>query len=163
MVLRNIFTRMWGTAFMSNDLKQFLLSNGVACSGTTPYNPQGNGQAERLNGTLWKTIRLFLRARELDNVYWEQVLPSALHSIRSLLCTATNATPHERFFNHPRRTANGESLPVWLMEPGPILMKNCNKRWKYDADIEEVELLEANPSYSYVRLQDGRETTCQTD
>ena len=28
---------------------------------------------------------------------WESVLAEALHSIRSLLCTTTNATPHERF------------------------------------------------------------------
>ncbi|KAJ0181861.1 hypothetical protein K1T71_002583 [Dendrolimus kikuchii] len=118
-----------------------------------------NGQIERLNGTLWRTIKLYLRSRDLDTVHWEEVLPSALHSIRSLLCTSTNATPHESFFNHPRRTANGGSLPTWLPEPGPILMENNNKRSKYDADVEEVELLEANPSHSYIRLADGRETT----
>jgi len=28
---------------------------------------------------------------------WETVLLDALHAMRSLLCTATNATPHELF------------------------------------------------------------------
>ncbi|XP_059059911.1 uncharacterized protein LOC131853113 [Achroia grisella] len=70
---------------------------------TTPYNPEGNGQVERLNGTLWRTIQLSLRSKNLDIRYGEDVLPLALHSIRSLLCTATNATPHEMFC-FPRRS-----------------------------------------------------------
>ncbi|KRX40031.1 Retrovirus-related Pol polyprotein from transposon gypsy [Trichinella murrelli] len=35
---------------------------------------------------------------------WEEVIGIALHSIRTLLSTATNATPHERLFGYPRRT-----------------------------------------------------------
>ncbi|GFX08284.1 pro-Pol polyprotein [Trichonephila clavipes] len=60
---------------------------------------------------------------------WEGVIQTALHSIRSLLCTATNATPHERMFSHPRRSHNG------------------------------LELIEPNPDYAHVKLGDGRETT----
>ncbi|XP_041989092.1 uncharacterized protein LOC121740463 [Aricia agestis] len=148
-----------GAAFMSKELRDFLVMNGVACSRSTPYNPQGNGQVERLNGTLWKTIRLILKSKQMDIGHWEHVLPNALHSIRSLLCTSTNMTPHERFFKHPRRSANGESLPTWLLNPGPVLKKNYTKHSKYDPDVEEVELIEANPQYSYVRLADGREAT----
>ncbi|GFX57537.1 putative retrovirus-related pol polyprotein from transposon opus [Trichonephila clavipes] len=54
---------------------------------------------------------------------WEGVIQTALHSIRSLFCTATNATPHERMFSHPRRPHNGCSIPTWLTKPGPVLMK----------------------------------------
>ena len=36
-------------SFMSSELKQFLQSRGVACSRTTPYNPEGNRQVERYN------------------------------------------------------------------------------------------------------------------
>lgn len=148
-----------GTAFISNELRNYLITNGIACSRTTPYNPQGNGQVERLNGTLWKTIKLCLKTRNLETASWEQVLPFALHSIRSLLCTATNATPHELFFRHTRRTVNGESMPTWLLESGPILMRKNHRTSKYDPEVEEVELLEGNPLYSHVRLPDGRETT----
>lgn len=151
-----------GAAFMSAELKSFLSSQGVATSRTTPYNPRGNGQCERYNGIIWKTVMLALRSRHMRTEYWEEILDIALHSIRSLLCTATNATPHERMFNHPRRSCNGTSLPTWLTKAGPVLMKNMNRKSKYDPLVEEVELLEANDEYAHVRLPDGRETTVST-
>ena len=49
-----------GSGFMSSELKNFLLQKGISTSGTTGYNPAGNGQIERLNGTLWKAIILAL-------------------------------------------------------------------------------------------------------
>eukprot|EP00096_Caligus_rogercresseyi_P012477 TRINITY_DN5230_c0_g1_i8.p2 TRINITY_DN5230_c0_g1~~TRINITY_DN5230_c0_g1_i8.p2 ORF type:complete len:109 (+),score=7.52 TRINITY_DN5230_c0_g1_i8:2063-2389(+) len=44
-----------------------------------------------------------------------------MNSIRSLLCTSTNSTPHERFFQFQRRSSHGNSLPSWLMNPGPVM------------------------------------------
>ena len=43
---------------------------------------------------------------------WERVLPDALHSTRSLLCTATNATLHERLFNFQRQSGN-QTIPLF--------------------------------------------------
>ncbi|GFW69689.1 retrovirus-related Pol polyprotein from transposon opus [Trichonephila clavipes] len=103
-----------GSSFMSHELKSFLTSQGIATSRTTPYNPAGNGQVERYNGIIWKTIQLALRSNRMKTEQWEGVIQTALHSIRSLLCTATNATPHERMFSHPRRSHNGCSIPTWL-------------------------------------------------
>ena len=60
-------------------------------------------------------------------------------------CTATNCTPHECFFNYQRRSACGESIPSWLAEPGPVLMKRNVRHSKYESLTDEVELLEANP------------------
>lgn len=148
-----------GASFMSEELRKFLIPLGVACSRTTPYNPQGNGQVERLNGTLWRSVQLSLRSKNLPTESWQLVLSTALHSIRSLLCTSTNTTPHERMFNHPRRSPNGDSLPSWLMTPGPVLLKKNVRNSKYDNIVERVQLIEANPAYSHVQLPDGRETT----
>ena len=148
-----------GTAFMSKEVKDFLHKKGVATSRTTPYNPQGNGQVERLNGTLWRTIQLCLKSQGLPINNWEQVLPQALHSIRSLLCTATNTTPHDRLFKYHRKSETGTSLPEWLTTPGTVLMKRNVQHSKYEPLVEEVELIETNPRYAHVKLADGRETT----
>lgn len=146
-----------GSSFMSEEIQTFLRNCNIATSRTTPYNPQGNGQVEKLNGTLWRTIQLSLRSKNLPIENWEQVLKPSLHCVRSLLCTSINATPHEKLFNFPRRTPVGESLPSWLI-PGPILLKKF-VRSKTDPYVEEAELIHSNPSYSYVRRRNGQEST----
>ena len=112
-----------GSSFMSTELKQYLRNNGIAASRTTPYNPQCNGQTERYNGIIMKTIELALRTRQLPTKLWERVIPDALHSIRSLISTTTNETPHERLFSYQRRSTTGYSVPFWLSQPGPVLLK----------------------------------------
>lgn len=90
---------------------------------------------------------------------WESILPEALHAIRSLLCTATNCTPHERMFGYQRRSASGHSLPTWLQTPGKVYLRKFVKQSKYDPSVVEVELIAANPQYAHIRYQDGRESS----
>ena len=90
---------------------------------------------------------------------WESILPKALHSVRSLLCTATNQTPHERFFRHPRRSATGQALPTWLMTADKVLLRRTNRTSKYEPLVDEVELVHVTPTYAKVRLPSGREPT----
>ena len=59
-----------GTAFMSEELKRFLHSRGIATSQTTAFNPQGNGQVERYNGIVWQTVSLALRSKNISIVKW---------------------------------------------------------------------------------------------
>ena len=144
---------------MSEEVKSYLHNKGVATSRTTAYNPQGNGQIERYNGIIWKAITLALKSRNLPTSLWEVVLSDALHSIRSLLCTATNETPHERMFNYQRRSVNGHSIPSWLTASSKVLLKRHARQSKYEPLVDEVELLEVNPNYAHVRYENGRETT----
>ena len=102
------------TDFLSLDTKTYLQKKGIATSKTSRHNPRGNGQVEKLNGTLWKAILVTLHSRNMKASQWEDILPDALHSIRSLLCTSTNMTPHERLFNFPRKSTSGHSIPTWL-------------------------------------------------
>ena len=146
-----------GSSFLCQDLKDFLHSHQIATSNSSPYNPRGNGQVERYNGVLWKAISVQLEERGLSENHWEKFLPDALHSIRSLLCTATNCTPHERFFSFNRKTCNGTTLPTWLTTPGPILLKRHARKSKYEPLVEEAELIDANSNYGRVKLQNGIE------
>ena len=86
------------TAFISQELLSYLQTRGVVCSRTSVYNAPGNGQFERYNGIIWLAIKSALKSGCLDICHWQLVLPDALYSVRSLLCTATNETPHERMF-----------------------------------------------------------------
>ena len=81
-----------GSSFISQELKMFLNSRGISSSRSTPYNPTGNSQVERYNGIIWSAVNLALANKDLPVKFWESVLPDALHSIRSLLCTPTNST-----------------------------------------------------------------------
>lgn len=61
--------------------------------------------------------------------------------------------------NYSRKSSTEESVPIWLLQPGPILVKKHVRNSKFEPLVEEAELLESNPHYSHVRLEDGRETT----
>ncbi|XP_064109531.1 uncharacterized protein LOC135217506 [Macrobrachium nipponense] len=151
-----------GPSFMSQELKMYLSQKGVATSKTTPYHPMGNGQVERYNGIIWKSILLILETRNLKTQHWEIVLPEVLHSVRSLLCTATNETPHERFFRFQRRSSLGNTLPSWLLTPGTVLLRRHVRSSKHEPLTDQVQLMNANPMYANVKYPDGRESTVST-
>jgi transposase InsO family protein len=148
-----------GSSFLSHEIRQFLTSRGISCSRTTPYNPEGNGQVEKGNHTIWRATTLALRSKGLPQSCWQEVLPDVLHSVRTLLCTATNCTPHERMFNFHRKSGTGTSLPTWLSNPGIVLLRRFVRHSKQEPLVDEVELLEANPQYAFIRYPDGREST----
>jgi len=144
-----------GSGFLSSSMRRYLNEMGINISTTTPYHPQGNGQCERLNNTIWKTVRLLMHWHKLDISNWEEMLPTALHSIRSLLNTSTNCTPLERIFNYQRRPGpiGSKVLPSWLISPGPVLLRNFKRSNKNDESVKKVELLEANPHHALIKDQ----------
>ena len=124
--------------FTSSELSSYFLRRGIACSRTSAYNARGNGQCERYNGIIWTAVRLALKSRKLDTRQWELVLADALHSIRFLLCTATNQTPHERLFNYQRKSSFGTSVPTWLDGQGPVFLKRHVRTSKYDPVVDQA-------------------------
>ena len=146
------------TDFLSEETTNYLNKKGIATSKTSRYHPEGNGQVEKLNGTIWKAIQVTLHSRNMKPYHWENVLPDTLHSIRSLLCTTTNTTPHDRLFKYNRKSTYGTSIPSWA-KPGPIYVRNHTKSSKNDPPVTSATLLEINPQYAHVRLPSGIETT----
>ena len=65
----------------------------IATNRTLACNPRGNGQCEKYNHIIWHAVLPALKNRNLVVSEWESVLSQVLHSICSLLCTATNVTP----------------------------------------------------------------------
>ena len=120
------------SAFMNAEFKRYLFDKGIASSRTTSYNPAGNGQVEGLNQILWQTIKLGLKTHKLPLQHWQELLSDALHSVRSLLCNATNQTPHKQIFNFQRSSTSGSSIPSWLATPGPVLITRHVRSSKFD-------------------------------
>jgi len=147
------------TSLISSELRTHLLELGIGYSNCSGYNPRGNGQVERYNGTVWKAIQCALKSRSLNENRWEDVIDIAVHSIRTLVCTSTNQTPHERLFNYQRRTATGHTLPTWLLHRGNVLLKRHVRKSKYDPLVDEVELIDVTPTYAHVKHPSGLEQT----
>jgi hypothetical protein len=91
-------------------------------------------------------VRLALESKQLPVEAWELVLPDALHSIRSLLCTSTNETPHERFFSFTRKSSSGNSIPSWMTSSEKALLRKHARNSKHDPLVELVELVNVNPT-----------------
>ena len=150
-----------GSSFMSSELKMYLTQKGIATSKTTPYHSTGNAQCERFNQTIWNSIALHLESNKISLKSWNLAIPNALHAIRSLLSTAINTTPHERFFSFQRRSMNGSSLPDWLMSPGKVYLRKF-VRDKTEDLVDEVDLIDSNLHYATVKYSDGKESTVST-
>ncbi len=152
-----------GAQLESAKLRSFLVNNGTIKTRTTPYSPQGNGQCERTNGTIMKSIRLALRTLSMDKSQWEQVLPLALASIRSLLCTATNETPHDCFIKFNRHSIVGSPLPNFLRENNTTVLHRQHITQKGDLPVEKVILRETlSPHFARVEFSNGRVDTVST-
>ena len=80
-----------GPQFMSREVCNFLMENDIAHTHSTPYHPQGNGQCERENATIWKAVQLALRSQKLPETHWESVLDSALYSMPPFTLVAFHA------------------------------------------------------------------------
>ena len=149
------------SSFMNRELKSYLVAHEITSILSTPYHPSSNGQCERCVQTVWHTIKLNLHEHSLPEEKWEDVLCESLHAIISLLCLATNDTPHKRIFKFNRRSMTGVSMPTWLLKEGPVYLRKFVQN-KGDPLCERVYLLDANPSYAHIRLSNGHESTVST-
>jgi hypothetical protein len=140
-----------GTSFIADILKEYLFKLGISSSHSTPYHPEGNSQCERYVGIIWKTIRLELAQQALRDSQWDMVINKALSSVRSLLCTATNTTPHERMFRHP--LPNRINTLKYIPNTKFMYMRNFVRN-KNEPLGTKVEILNRNHSYSEV-LRNG--------
>ena len=55
----------------------------------------------------------------------------------------------------------GKSLSSWLLQKGPVLLRRFVRN-KDEPLVDEVDLLDANPSFAHIRFPDGRESTVST-
>ena len=136
-----------GPQFVSSEYKDFLSENGIECKHTTPYWPQANGEVERQNRTILKSIR----ASTAGQKKWQEELWRFLLAYRTTAHAVTGVSPAELLMNRRLRTKMPEITTIntednvmrerdqRLKDKGK--MYGDYKRKAEETDIEEGDLV----------------------
>jgi transposase InsO family protein len=79
-----------GPQYTSHAFEEFCKKKNIKHVRTTPYNPSGNGVAERINRTLMST----LSKTALDPRLWDLHLHEVVYAHNASVSATTNETPH---------------------------------------------------------------------
>ena len=91
-----------GTNFEAQLMKELCQRLGIRRTRSSPFNPQGNGQAERTNRTLAERLAMDLEATDQSD--WDEKLSSALAALRTAPNSTTRETPFRLLFGFEART-----------------------------------------------------------
>lgn len=85
-----------GGEFCCKEFEEFCKKCGIARQKTTPYTPQQNGVAERMNKTLMERARSMLNGVGLGQEFWAEAVDTACYLInRSASSVLEDKTPQE--------------------------------------------------------------------
>ena len=85
-----------GPQFISTEFDQYLKQRKIIHGETSTYWPSANGEVERFNRTLMKTIKCAMT----ESKDWRKELQSFLLAHRTTLHSATNIAPADLFFQY---------------------------------------------------------------
>ena len=89
-----------GPPWNSNEIKQFMLENGIDHHPVTPHYPQANGLVENINKPIMKAIR----TPQVEHRHWHHALYEFLMLYRATPHSSTKFSPSQLLFNRPIRT-----------------------------------------------------------
>ena len=82
--------------FCSKEFEELCKKCGIAWQKTTPYTPQQNGVAERMNKTLMERARSMLSGAGLGQEFWAEAMETACYLVnKSPSSTLEDKTPQE--------------------------------------------------------------------
>jgi hypothetical protein len=85
-----------GREFCGNEFEEFCKKCGIVRQKTTPYTPQQNGVAERMNKMLMGKTRCILSGVELGQKFWAEAVSTACYLVnRSPSSTLDDKSPQE--------------------------------------------------------------------
>jgi len=70
-----------GGEFCSKEFQEFYKKCGITRQKTTPYTPQKNGVAERMNKMLMERARIMLNGVGLGQEFWVEVVETTCHLV----------------------------------------------------------------------------------
>ncbi|CAH2108821.1 unnamed protein product [Euphydryas editha] len=79
-----------GGEFKNEKIKKFCQDKGIVIQYTTPYSPQSNGVAERMNRTIYNRARTLLIETGLPKMLWGEAVRCAVYQINRCPSLAIN-------------------------------------------------------------------------
>ncbi|GMF31514.1 unnamed protein product [Phytophthora fragariaefolia] len=96
-----------GGEYVNKKFGDFFAAHGIVHQTSTPYTPQQNGLAERMNRTPVEMARSILYHRGMAREWWGKVLRTAVYVTNRVPNTARpQSTPHEVFTGHKPDLSN---------------------------------------------------------
>lgn len=87
-----------GTEFVNSTLKTFCKQHGIVHETTVGYSPEQNGIVERMNRTVFETVRLLLNSACAPYQLWAETMSYAIYVI-NIWIRADEKTPYEKFYS----------------------------------------------------------------
>lgn len=88
-----------GGEYVNNAFATFLLENGIVHQKSTPYSPQQNGLAERMNRTIIEKVRCMLIDANLMLRFWAEAVMTAVFIINNIPCKGNNDKSPEELWS----------------------------------------------------------------
>jgi hypothetical protein len=86
-----------GGEFCGNEFEEFCKKCGIARQKTTPYTPQQNGVAERMNRTLMEKARCMLSGAGIGQEFWAKAVGIACYLVNRSPSSALGDKLHKRY------------------------------------------------------------------
>lgn len=82
-----------GGEYLNNLLKDWLAENGIHHERSTPYTPQQNEVAERMNRTIMEAARSMLHWKKVPLELWGEAVMCATHVLNRTISSTNEVTP----------------------------------------------------------------------
>ena len=87
-----------GGEFINDTFKAFCSEKGIDHETTVGYSPEQNGIVERMNRTVFSTVRTLLNSANVPKKYWAETMATAIYLINSWI-RDDELSPYEKMFN----------------------------------------------------------------
>lgn len=140
-----------GTEYRSKEFAKFCREHGIHHQYTTPYTPQQNGTAERMNRTIVERAKCLLFDAGLPKYFWAEATNMAVYLINRTICASTGKVPEEMFTGKKVDLSNLKIFGSRVMTHIP---KEKRKKWDrkskemtfvgYDEDTKGYRCIDRN-------------------
>lgn len=141
-----------GKEYCNYNFEKYLSNHGIIHQTSTPYTPQQNGMAERMNRTLVERARCMLFYANLEKNYWAEAVATAAYVInRSPTKSLQGKTPYEMWKG---KKPNLSHMKIFGSEA--MVYKPKEKRQKWDRKSVKMILVgycENTKGYRFMDLK----------